>query len=83
MFDVLSLTKATLEYSEANRLGLGFGQCQRIVLKVVRRMEREATRLNEVWAVAPDSYKTLSYSDPTGEAAVEAAMKEIRRALVR
>lgn len=63
-------------YAATHGLELSFSQCRRIVLKVVRRMEHEARR-REGCEVTPDWVKFISYSDPTGEAAVTLVMREV------
>ena len=67
-------------YAAANGLELSFSQCRRIVLKVVRRMEHEARR-REGSEVTADWVKFISYSDPTGEAAVALIMREVNSRL--
>lgn len=43
---------------------------KRIASEIKSRVDAEHRRLHEVWAVTPDSYTTLTHSDPTGEQAV-------------
>ena len=73
------LSNIAFAFCEENSIPLSYSQCQRIVLKVIRIMEREHIRIHEVHAVTSDDYKTITHSDPTGEAAVRNVLAEIRR----
>ena len=68
-----------MRYASSKDISLSLMQAKRIVRKVLKRIEHESRRKNEVWAVAPFDYRTLSYSDPVGELAVRMVMGEVER----
>lgn len=77
MFDVPALTRETLRMSEELGFNFGFKQCKRIVLKAIRRIEIEETRLFGLTFETSDDYRTTSYSDPTGEQAVRNVIRSL------
>lgn len=73
---VLELKTTALFYCKSNRININRNRLTRIVLKVVKRMEREADRLTRIEIITPDGYKFIDYADPTGESAVRNIMRE-------
>lgn len=70
-----SLLVAVLKFADANQIDISMSQCQRMVRKALRRMEREDIRTVIGWAETTDDFKSISYSDTTGEKAVNNIMK--------
>lgn len=74
-----SLMVAVMKYAAIENIQISMSQCQRMVRKALRSMEREDIRTVIGWAETTDDYKSFSYSDRTGEAAVNNIMKELFR----
>lgn len=77
MFEVSVLTRATM--SECEKLGVNFSfkQCKRIVLKAIRIIEREEERKYGLCFQTSDEYRTTTYSDRTGETAVNNVIRAL------
>ncbi|RAV34878.1 hypothetical protein [Corynebacterium heidelbergense] len=73
---VLELKTTAQHYCKRHRIDINQHRLKRIVLKVVKRMEREADRLTRIEIITPDGYRCIDYSDPTGESAVRNIMRE-------
>lgn len=58
-------------------IGIGEQRLKRIILQVVRRMEREQTRLERVEFMTSDDVRVIDYQDPTGESAVRNVMRMV------
>lgn len=73
---VFELKVSARRFCKSNRIDINERRLTRIVLKVVKRMEREADRLTRIEIITPDGYRCIDYSDPTGESAVRNIMRE-------
>lgn len=73
----LELTLSAKRFCETNGIEIGHTRLRRIIQKVIRRMEHERRRLEEVEITTPDGHKFIDYQDPTGESAVRNIMREI------
>lgn len=58
-------------------IGIGEQRLKRIILQVVRRMERERARLERVEVMTSDDVRVIDYQDPTGESAVRNVMRMV------
>lgn len=58
-------------------IGIGEQRLKRIILQVVRRMEREQARLERVEFTTGDDVRVIDYQDPTGESAVRNVMRMV------
>lgn len=58
-------------------IGIGEQRLKRIILKVVKRMERERARLERVEFMTSDDVRVIDYQDPTGESAVRNVMRMV------
>lgn len=58
-------------------IGIGEQRLKRIILQVVRRMEREQARLERVEVTTGDDVRVIDYQDPTGESAVRNVMRMV------
>lgn len=74
---VLELKVTAQRFCKRHRIDIGQSRLKRIVLKTVKRMEREADRLTRIEIITPDGYKFIDYTDPTGESAVRNVMREV------
>ncbi|MEJ4112736.1 hypothetical protein ACGE24_03960 [Corynebacterium kroppenstedtii] len=73
----LDLTISAKRFCQANKIQIGHTRLRRIIQKVIRRMEHEQRRLEQVEITTPDGYSFIDYQDPTGESAVRNIMREI------
>lgn len=74
---VFDLTQEAKKMCREYGIGIGEQRLKRIVLRVVKRMEREAARLESRESTDLEGFSVLDYQDPTGEAAVRNVMREL------
>ena len=74
---VFELTAEAKKMCREHGIGIGEQRLKRIVLRVVKRMEREQARLQRVEITTGDDVRVIDYKDPTGESAVRNVMRMI------
>lgn len=79
MFNVPELTHKAVAISKELGEPLSFNRCKRLVWMAIKKIEAGDNRRFGLHLGDSDDYKTITYSDSTGEAAV---MNLIRAALV-
>lgn len=74
---VFDLTTEAKKMCRQYRIDIGEKRLRRVILKVVKRMEREQARLERVEFTTSDDVRVIDYQDPTGESAVRNVMRMI------
>ena len=74
---VFDLTDEAKKMCSEYGIGIGEQRLKRIILKVVKRMEREQARLERVEVTTSDDVRVIDYQDPTGESAVRNVMRMV------
>ena len=74
---VFDLTDEAKKMCSEYGIGIGEQRLKRIILKVVKRMERERARLERVEVMTSDDVRVIDYQDPTGESAVRNVMRMV------
>lgn len=74
---VFDLTAEAKKMCRQYRIDIGEKRLRRVILKVVKRMEREQARLERVEFTTSDDVRVIDYQDPTGESAVRNVMRMI------
>lgn len=79
MFNVPELTHKAVAMSKELGEPLSFNRCKRLVWMAVKKIEADEDRRSGLCFKTTDNYKSITYSDTTGE---EAVMNIIRSLLV-
>lgn len=74
---VFDLTQQAKKRCREYGVEIGEQRLKRIVLRVVKRMEREAARRESVETTDLEGFSVLGYHDPTGETAVRNVLREL------
>ena len=74
---VFDLTQQAKAMCREHGIEIGEQRLKRIVLRVVKRMERERARLEWVEITTGDDVRVVDYQDPTGESAVRNVMRMV------
>lgn len=74
---VFDLTVEAKKMCRQYRIDIGERRLKRIILQVVRRMEREKARFERVEVTTADDVRVIDYQDPTGESAVRNVMRMV------